>query len=112
MHEAPLQAMRLKLRDRKAVATCVEFGPRYLHSTGQDYKGGPNSGVFLVITADHKHDLAIPGRKISFGTVQLAQGIGDFSVLNQRARRALRIHLKDTESGLRRLGEAVDAALQ
>jgi transaldolase/glucose-6-phosphate isomerase len=111
-HQAPLQAMRLKLRDRKAVATCVEFGPRYLHSTGQDYKGGPNSGVFLVITADHKHDLAIPGRKASFGTVQLAQAIGDFSVLNQRARRVLRLHLKDTESGLKRLGEAVDAALQ
>jgi transaldolase/glucose-6-phosphate isomerase len=110
-HNARLQSIRLKLRDHKAVATCVEFGPRYLHSTGQDYKGGPNSGVFLVITADHKHDLAIPGRKASFGTVQLAQAIGDFSVLNQRARRALRIHLKDTESGLKRLGEAVDAAL-
>jgi transaldolase/glucose-6-phosphate isomerase len=110
--DAQLQAIRLKLRDRKACATCVEYGPRYLHSTGQDYKGGPNTGVFVVISADHKHDLAIPGRKASFGTVQLAQAIGDFSVLNQRARRVVRIHLKDIDSGLKRLAEAVDAALQ
>jgi transaldolase/glucose-6-phosphate isomerase len=111
-HDARLQSIRLKLRDRKACATCVEYGPRYLHSTGQDYKGGPNSGVFVVITAEHKQDLAIPGRKASFGTVQLAQAIGDFSVLNQRARRVVRIHLKDIDSGLKRLSEAVDAALQ
>jgi transaldolase/glucose-6-phosphate isomerase len=110
-HQARLQALRLKLRDHKAAATCLEFGPRYLHSTGQAYKGGPNSGVFLVISTDHKHDLAIPGRKASFGTIQLAQAIGDFSVLNQRARRALRIHLKDTDSGLKRLSDAADAAL-
>jgi transaldolase/glucose-6-phosphate isomerase len=110
-HEARLQALRLKLRDSKAAATCLEFGPRYLHSTGQAYKGGPNSGVFLVITADHKQDLVIPGRKASFGTVQMAQAIGDFSVLNQRARRALRIHFKDLDAGLKQLGEAADTAL-
>jgi transaldolase / glucose-6-phosphate isomerase len=108
---APLEAMRLKVRDRKTVATCVEFGPRYLHSTGQAYKGGPDSGVFLVVTADHAKDLAIPGRKASFGTIELAEALGDFAVLNTRGRRALRIHLSDAKQGLAQLAEAMDEAL-
>ncbi len=106
-----LQDMRLAVRDAKKVATCVEFGPRFLHSTGQDYKGGPDSGVFVTITTDHKQPLSVPGRKIDFGTVERAQGIGDFGVLVERKRRALRVHLKDTESGLRALNEALSAAL-
>jgi transaldolase/glucose-6-phosphate isomerase len=110
-HEAELQAMRLKLRDNKTVATCLGFGPRFLHSTGQAYKGGPNTGVFLTITCDHKTDIAIPGRKASFGTVQLAQALGDCAVLNERGRRALRIHLSDAGKGLAALGEAIDEAL-
>ncbi|HWD49119.1 MAG TPA: bifunctional transaldolase/phosoglucose isomerase [Rhizomicrobium sp.] len=110
-HDSALQDMRLAVRDKKKVATCVEFGPRFLHSTGQDYKGGPDSGVFLTITTDHAQTLPVPDRKIDFGTVQLAQGMADFSVLVERKRRALRVHLKDTDSGLRALNEAVAAAL-
>ncbi|MFE1602734.1 bifunctional transaldolase/phosoglucose isomerase [Methylobacterium sp. ID0610] len=103
-HLAPLQAARLALRDAKRVATCVEFGPRFLHSTGQAYKGGPDSGVFLQITAQPAQDLPIPGRTISFGTVIAAQARGDFGVLSERGRRALRVHIKgDLSSGLDRL---------
>ncbi len=110
-HTAKLQAMRTKLRDVLKVATCAEFGPRFLHSTGQAYKGGPNSGIFLTLSADPKHDLNIPGRKISFGVVQEAQAIGDFAVLNERGRRALRLHFTDLESGLKSLEVALDKAL-
>jgi transaldolase / glucose-6-phosphate isomerase len=89
-----LQKMRLAVRDARHVATCAEFGPRFLHSTGQAYKGGPDSGVFLQITADDAEDLAIPGQKASFGIVKAAQARGDFDVLTDRGRRALRVHLK------------------
>src|SRR5258708_7920905 len=81
-------------RDKRHVATCAEFGPRFLHSTGQAYKGGPDSGVFLQITADDAEDLAVPGQKASFGTIKAAQARGDFDVLTERGRRALRVHLK------------------
>ncbi|WP_438275722.1 bifunctional transaldolase/phosoglucose isomerase [Nitrobacter sp.] len=111
-HIGDLQRMRLAIRDRKKVATCAEFGPRFLHSTGQAYKGGPDSGVFLQITAEDGRDLKIPGRKMSFGTIKAAQARGDFDVLTGRGRRALRVHLKgDLRSGLSRLGEAVTGAL-
>jgi transaldolase/glucose-6-phosphate isomerase len=110
-HEAPIQAIRLKLRDKKKVATCAEFGPRFLHSTGQAYKGGPNTGVFLVITHHSEDDLSIPGRTATFGTVEMAQAMGDCAVLAERGRRLLRVHLHDEEAGLRELGEAIDAAL-
>ena len=80
----------------KSVATCLGFGPRFLHSTGQDYKGGPNTGVFLQITADHAVDLDIPGQKYSFGVVIDAQAAGDLAVLESRGRRALRVHLGPT----------------
>ncbi|HEY4123326.1 MAG TPA: bifunctional transaldolase/phosoglucose isomerase [Rhizomicrobium sp.] len=110
-HVALLQTMRTKLRDVLKLATCAEFGPRFLHSTGQAYKGGPNSGVFLTISAEPVRDLDIPGRKISFGVVQQAQAIGDFAVLNERGRRAIRLHLDDLESGLKILAMALDKAL-
>ena len=110
-HAGQLQAMRTKLRDVLKVATCAEFGPRFLHSTGQAYKGGPNTGIFLTLNTDPVHDLDIPGRKISFGVVQQAQAIGDFAVLNDRGRRALRLHFDDLESGLKVLGAALDKAL-
>ncbi|WP_298955201.1 bifunctional transaldolase/phosoglucose isomerase [uncultured Methylobacterium sp.] len=107
-HLAPLQAARLHLRDTRRVATCVEFGPRFLHSTGQAYKGGPDSGVFLQITADDAEDLAIPGRTLGFGTVIAAQARGDFGVLSERGRRALRVHVKgDVGRGLERLRKAL-----
>src|ERR1700759_4540454 len=85
--------MRVQVRDRKRVATCLGFGPRFLHSTGQAYKGGPNSGVFLQITCDAATDLKVPGQTYTFGTVKAAQARGDFEVLAARSRRALRIHL-------------------
>jgi len=104
--------MRLKLRDQKHLATCAEFGPRFLHSTGQAYKGGPDNGVFLQITADEKKDLKVPGQKASFGIIKAAQARGDFDVLTERGRRALRVHLKgDLASGLKALDAAISAAL-
>ena len=83
--------MRLAVRDVRHVATCAEFGPRFLHSTGQAYKGGPDSGVFLQITADDADDLKVPGQKASFGIILAAQARGDFDVLTERGRRALRV---------------------
>jgi transaldolase / glucose-6-phosphate isomerase len=110
-HEAALQKMRTAVRDKKKVATCLGFGPRFLHSTGQAYKGGPNSGVFLQVTCDDKVDLPVPGQKYTFGVVKAAQARGDFNVLVERDRRALRIHLKDVESGLTALNAAIEKAL-
>jgi glucose-6-phosphate isomerase len=111
-HEAAIQDFRHKVRDKKRVATCMGFGPRFLHSTGQDYKGGPNTGVFLQITADHAVDLEIPGQKYSFGVVIDAQAAGDLAVLESRGRRALRVHLgADVAAGLKALGTAISAAL-
>jgi len=103
-HEAALTRLRTAVRDARGVATVVGFGPRFLHSTGQAYKGGPATGVFLVLTGDPVADIAIPGRKASFGTVELAQAIGDAAVLATRGQRVLRIHLKgDASAGLERL---------
>jgi glucose-6-phosphate isomerase len=102
-HRNALQAIRGLMRDHRKVATTVGFGPRYLHSTGQAHKGGPNSGVFLMITADDPADLPVPGQRYSFGTIKRLQARGDFEVLQSRGRRALRVHLKDVESGLREL---------
>ena len=112
VHIGSLQQMRLEVRDKRHVATCAEFGPRFLHSTGQAYKGGPDSGVFLQITADDVRDLAVPGQKASFGVIKAAQARGDFDVLTERGRRALRVHLKgDLESGLKMLDAAITDAL-
>jgi hypothetical protein len=97
-NEDALQQIRVRIRDEKKVATCLGFGPRFLHSTGQAYKGGPNSGVFLQITCDDAADLAVPGQSYSFGTVKAAQARGDFDVLATRGRRALRIHLPTPEA--------------
>ncbi|CAA2105085.1 Transaldolase [Methylobacterium bullatum] len=112
-HHAILQEARIALRDKRKVATCLEFGPRFLHSTGQAYKGGPDTGVFLQITADPSEDLAIPGRALGFGTVVAAQARGDFAVLAERGRRALRVHIKggDVEAGLKRIAAAIKAAV-
>jgi glucose-6-phosphate isomerase len=112
-HEEKLQAIRHAVRDRKHVATCLGFGPRFLHSTGQAYKGGPNTGVFLQITCNDANDLPVPGQKYTFGTVKVAQARGDFQVLADRQRRALRVHLpKDVGSELENLGRAVVNALK
>jgi transaldolase/glucose-6-phosphate isomerase len=110
-HEYALQGIRKDVRDKKRVSTCLGFGPRFLHSTGQAYKGGPNSGVFLQITCDDKADLPVPGQKYTFGAVKAAQARGDFQVLVERDRRALRVHLHDLENGLTALESAITKAL-
>jgi hypothetical protein len=111
-HEAAIQGFRMKVRDAKKVATCLGFGPRFLHSTGQDYKGGPNTGVFLQMTHDHAVDVIIPGAKYTFGVVIDAQAAGDLTVLQERGRRALRVHLgKDTQADLDKLADWVAKAL-
>ncbi|MEM7591488.1 MAG: bifunctional transaldolase/phosoglucose isomerase [Cyanobacteria bacterium P01_A01_bin.83] len=107
-HQEKLQAIRKSIRDRFKVATCLGFGPRFLHSTGQAYKGGPNTGVFLQITCDDALDLPVPQQKYNFGIVKAAQARGDFQVLVDRDRRALRVHLgQDVDAGLTRLQEAM-----
>ena len=111
-HEQALQKVRHAVRNKKRVATCLGFGPRFLHSTGQAYKGGPNSGVFLQLTCDDAKDLPVPGQRYTFGAVKAAQARGDFQVLTERGRRALRVHLgADLEAGLRTLEAAVNQAL-
>ena len=92
-NQKELQAIRRSVRSTKKVATTLRFGPRFLHSTGQLHKGGPNSGVFLQITSDDAEDLAIPGQKYSFGVLKRFQAQGDFEVLVERGRRVLRVHL-------------------
>jgi transaldolase / glucose-6-phosphate isomerase len=111
-HRDALQDIRVLIRDRKRVATCLGFGPRFLHSTGQVYKGGPNTGVFLQITCDDPADLPVPDKKYTFGVVKAAQARGDFAVLVERGRRVLRIHLGDhVAGGLSTLRNAVQQAL-
>jgi transaldolase / glucose-6-phosphate isomerase len=112
-NEAALQTIRTGVRDAKKVATCLGFGPRFLHSTGQGYKGGPNSGVFLQVTCDDASDLPVPGQKYTFGVVKAAQARGDFAVLAERGRRAVRVHLgKNLKSGLKALSRAVSQGLK
>jgi transaldolase/glucose-6-phosphate isomerase len=102
-NRSALDSIRGFVRDRRKVATTVGFGPRYLHSTGQAHKGGPNSGVFLVITCDEATDLPVPDQRYSFGTIKRLQARGDLEVLASRGRRVLRVHLKDVAKGLRDL---------
>jgi len=111
-HTKALTAMRTRIRDKTRAATCVGFGPRFQHSTGQAYKGGPNSGVFLQITCDDPADIEVPGHSYSFGVVKAAQARGDLDVLVERGRRALRVHLKDVDAGLAELVRAIDTALE
>jgi transaldolase / glucose-6-phosphate isomerase len=111
-HEKSLQTIRHAVRDGKHVATCLGFGPRFLHSTGQAYKGGPNSGVFLQVTCDDAVELQVPEQKFTFGVVKAAQARGDFQVLIERGRRALRVHLgRDVNAGLATLTGAVEKAM-
>ncbi|MBM4014766.1 MAG: bifunctional transaldolase/phosoglucose isomerase [Planctomycetes bacterium] len=112
-HESLIQRARHEVRNAKRVATVLGFGPRFLHSTGQAYKGGPNSGVFLQFTCDEARDVAVPGAKYTFGVVKAAQARGDFEVLAERGRRALRVHLgSDVAAGLKVVADAVTEALK
>ena len=108
-HEAELQAARVAVRDRLRVAACVEFGPRYLHSTRQAYKGGPNSGVFVHISCDDAEDLPVPGKAYTFGELQAAQAAGDRQALAGRERPVVRLHLTDRSAGVAQLLDAVGA---
>jgi transaldolase/glucose-6-phosphate isomerase len=103
-----LQVIRLKLRDRLKLATTLGYGPRFLHSTGQFHKGGPNTGLFLQLTADDTEDAAVPGEPYSFGVLKRAQALGDLEALRKHGRRVVRIHLgADIAAGLRVLAEAI-----
>ncbi len=107
-HEQILQQIRTHVLEHYSVATCLGFGPRFLHSTGQAYKGGANNGVFLQITSDDAVDVPVSGQNFTFGVVKSAQAHGDFQVLLDRGRRALRVHLGgDVKSGLEKLLELV-----
>ncbi len=96
--QQPLERCRLAIRDRLGVATALEYGPRYLHSTGQAYKGGPNTGVFLILTRKGGADLAVPGAGYTFAQLQLAQARGDFEALGRHGRRAMWLHLASADS--------------
>lgn len=112
-HHEVLQEIRHMVRDSRGVATCLGFGPRFLHSTGQAYKGGPNSGVFVQVTCEDAADLRIPGQAYTFGIVKAAQARGDLQVLAERGRRAVRVHLgTDVGAGLERLRELFAEALR
>ena len=111
VHEDVLNRIRATVRDARSTATVSGFGPRYLHSTGQAYKGGPNEGVFITITGEHRGKIAIENSRADFATVQLAQAIGDCEALNERGRRVIRVHLNDVGSDLRTLGVAIEEAL-
>jgi len=105
-HDRALNAIRLAIRDRYNVATTVGYGPRYLHSTGQLHKGGPNTGVFLQLVGDDPDDLPIPGEKFTFGVLKQAQALGDFQALRNHGRRVLRIQARDVAEGLLKIGQS------
>ena len=110
-HEQALTTIRTRIRDKTRAATCLGFGPRFQHSTGQAYKGGPNSGVFLQITCDDPVDIEVPGHSYTFGVVKAAQARGDLDELVARGRRALRVHVKNVDAGLIELAQAMETAL-
>jgi glucose-6-phosphate isomerase len=95
--EKALKKLRTRLGTLTGAATMFGYGPRYLHSTGQLHKGGPNTGVFILITAPPQQDVPIPGDPFSFGTLECAQGLGDFASLDATGRRALHVHLPSPE---------------
>jgi transaldolase / glucose-6-phosphate isomerase len=107
-----LQDLRMLLRDRLHLATTLGYGPRFLHSTGQYHKGGPNSGLFLQLTSEDLEDAAVPGRPYTFGLLKRAQALGDLEALRKHNRRAVRVDLgKDLLAGLAALKDAVQAAI-
>jgi transaldolase/glucose-6-phosphate isomerase len=106
-----LQRIRARIGEATGAATTLGIGPRFLHSTGQLHKGGPDTGVFLQLTADPAKDLPIPAWDETFGTLIAAQALGDLASLQRRGRRALRLHLADLDAGLSKLDAMVDAAV-
>jgi len=109
--EQALQEMRVYLRDKLHLATTLGYGPRFLHSTGQLHKGGPNTGLFVQLTADDAEDVPLPGQPYSFGTLKRAQALGDLQSLRKHGRRVVRIHLgSDVQQGLAALQKAITQA--
>jgi transaldolase / glucose-6-phosphate isomerase len=107
-NERTLQEIRLQLRDSLHLASTLGYGPRFLHSTGQYHKGGPNNGLFLQLTVDEPKDAQIPEQPYTFGMLQRAQALGDLEALHKHGRRAIRIHLgTDANQGLEALQKAV-----
>ena len=111
-HDRALNAIRVAIRDKQRVATTVGYGPRFLHSTGQLHKGGPNTGVFLQIVGDDPDDLPIPGERFTFGILKQAQALGDFQALRNHGRRVLRVQMRDVAAGLAKIGQAVGATVE
>jgi transaldolase/glucose-6-phosphate isomerase len=110
-HESLLQKMRLMIRDHLRVATTLGYGPRFLHSTGQLHKGGPNTGIFLQLTSDPSEDAEIPGEPYTFGLLRHAQFLGDYKALRAHGRRVIRVHLaKNVEEHLEKLVDYMDIA--
>ena len=108
-----LQALRLQLRDGLRLATTLGFGPRYLHSTGQFHKGGPNRGLFLQLVGHDAQDVEVPGRPYSFSVLKRAQARGDLAALQAHDCRVLRVCLgDDVPGGLTRLAGTIAAALE
>ncbi len=106
------ERVRQPVMRRLKIATTLGYGPRYLHSTGQLHKGGPNTGLYLLFTADPEKDLPVPDRPYSFGQLRLAQAVGDFQALEKHGRRVVRIHLgANPETALDRVGRALEGAL-
>lgn len=113
VHLEVLQRLRGVVRGRLGVATCADFGPRFLHSTGQVHKGGPNTGVFFQITCSDEIDIPVPGKQYSFGVVKMVQARGDLETLIKRDRRVLRVHLTGSVlEGLQQFAGLVDDALR
>lgn len=111
-HDRLLSRLRLAVRDTQKVATTVGYGPRFLHSTGQLHKGGPDTGVFMQITGEDDTDLDIPGVKYTFSTLKQAQAIGDLQALQSRKRPAVRLHLVgDVTANLRRIVDSVESVI-
>ena len=111
-HDRALNSIRLAIRDKHRVATTIGYGPRYLHSTGQLHKGGPNTGVFLQVVGDDVKDLEIPGERFTFGVLKQAQALGDFQALRNHGRRVLRVQLRDVNQGLVKIGQAIATGVQ
>jgi len=102
--------VRKELANRTQRPVTFGWAPRFLHSTGQYHKGGPQTGAFLQITGAVGHDLPIPGRPFGFARLQMAQALGDLRALQQRARPAIRLHLKDRTVGIQQLLDAAGSA--
>ena len=112
-HDELVQKIRIALRDETKCATTTGYGPRFLHSTGQLHKGGPDSGVFLQLTAADTPDVPLPGEAFTFGVLKEAQALGDFESLATRGRRAIRVDLgTDLTAGLEELLEAVQSRVK